>query len=379
MYSLEDFASMFSDRVRMDAYTAAIEKAVRPGDTVVDLGCGPGIFAMLACRAGARRVYAIDTNGVVEYGRQLAAANGFSDRIIFLRGDSRQIHLPERVDVIVSDVRGALPLFSQAIETVCDARDRFLAPGGHFMPLRDTLHAAIVTLPKHYGQISQAWKSVPPLDLSSGLPLVLNTNYRHQLRPRDLMSESRAWHTLNYVSEAGAPAQASFSLPVTRDDVGHGIGIWFETELLDGIGYSTAPREVETVYGHLFLPWLEPVKLHPGDICSVKLSAHLVGGDYVWQWETNLPASESRNSIHFVQSTFYGSLFPPSLLKKRAADFVPVLTEIGQAQRWMLQAMDGKQPLESIAADAVKLFPHIFRRVEDAFNQAAELAEKYSR
>src|SRR4029077_11175915 len=126
-YSLDQFGRMLSDKVRMDAYSAAIVRAVRPGDAVVDLGCGPGVFALLACKAGARAVYAIDTNGAVEFGRPLAAVNGYSDRIHFMRGDSRQMHLPERVNVIVSDVRGVLPLFSQAVGTLEDARVRFLA------------------------------------------------------------------------------------------------------------------------------------------------------------------------------------------------------------------------------------------------------------
>jgi len=129
MYSLEQYATMFADKLRMDAYSAAIARAVRPGDAVVDLGCGPGIFALLACKAGARRVYAIDMDGVVEFGRHLAAVNGFSDRIHFLRGDSRSIHLPERVSVIVSDVRGVVPLHSHAIGTLEDARNRFFGGG----------------------------------------------------------------------------------------------------------------------------------------------------------------------------------------------------------------------------------------------------------
>src|SRR5690349_250101 len=115
---------MFADRVRMDAYTAAIEKSVRPGDAVLDLGSGPGIFALLACKAGARRVYAIDLSEAVEFVRHLATVNGLSDRVHFLRGDSRQIHLPERVNVIISDIRGVLPLFSHAIGTIDDARTR---------------------------------------------------------------------------------------------------------------------------------------------------------------------------------------------------------------------------------------------------------------
>jgi hypothetical protein len=67
------------------------------------------------------------------------------------------------------------------------------------------------------------------------------------------------------------------------------------------------------------------------------------------------------------------------VLQKRAMGFVPVLDESGQAERWLLQAMDGKRHLEEIAAEAVRQFPHVFRRVEDAFNRAAEIAEKYSR
>ncbi len=379
MYSLEQFASMFSDKVRMDAYSAAIAHSVRPSDAVLDLGCGPGVFALLACKAGARRVYAIDMNGVVDFGRQLAAANGFSDRIVFMRGDSRQIHLPERVNVLVSDVRGVLPLFSNAIDTLQDARDRFLVQGGQLIPSRDTLYAAIVALPGAYQQLVGAWKAVPHLDLAQGLPLVLNTIHRHHIKPDQVVSEPRPWHVLDYVVGAKTSAGNRIELPIKKTVIGHGLGVWFQTQLTGDIGYSTEPRAQETVYGHLFLPWLEPVPLDEGEVCSIDLRAHLVGTDYIWQWETSIPAARGHQEVRFAQSTFYGSLFPPSVLQKRAMGFVPVLDESGQAERWLLQAMDGKRHLEEIAAEAVRQFPHVFRRVEDAFNRAAEIAEKYSR
>jgi protein arginine N-methyltransferase 1 len=379
MYSLDEFALMFADKIRMEAYSAAIAQCVRPGDAVVDLGCGPGVFALLACKAGARRVYAIDMDGVVDFGRQLAAANGFGDRILFLRGDSRQIHLPERVNIVVSDVRGVLPLHSNAIDTIENARDRFLEKGGCLLPLKDTLFAAIVELPEHYGQLTRAWSAVPQLDLSSGLPLVLNTVYRHHIKPQQVLSSACSWHVLDYTKGAKIPAQARLELPIARTAIAHGIGIWFQTQLTGDIGYSTEPDSLETVYGHLFLPWLEPVSLHEGEICTVDLRAHLVGKDYVWQWETDIPPSAEHAQVRFVQSSFYGSLFPPSLLQKRAMGFVPVLNEAGQAERWIFQAMDGKRPLEDIAAEAARLFPHVFRHAEDAYNQAAEIAEKFSR
>lgn len=51
---------MVADRPRTDAFAAAIREVVRPTDTVLDVGTGTGILAMLAARAGARKVYAID-------------------------------------------------------------------------------------------------------------------------------------------------------------------------------------------------------------------------------------------------------------------------------------------------------------------------------
>jgi SAM-dependent methyltransferase len=313
MYSLDQFASMFADKVRMDAYSAAIAKYVRPGDAVLDLGCGPGIFALLACKAGARRVYAIDMNSVVDFGRHLAAANGYEEKVQFLCGDSRQVRLPERVNVVISDVRGVLPLYSHSVGTLEDARTRLLVDGGLMLPTRDTLMCAIVEVPKCYRGIADAWKSIPQLDLSAGLPLVLNGVYRERFKPEQVLSDAQPWYSLDYASGAKASASGSVKLSAGRHGVGNGLGLWFETQLGDGISYGTEPRSGDTVYGHTFLPWLEPVQLQEGDICEIDLHANLVGDDYVWRWETRIPAADKRAGfVHFRQSSFYGSVFSPS-------------------------------------------------------------------
>lgn len=379
MYTLDEFASMFADRVRMDAYVGAIQKSVKPGDTVVDLGCGPGIFALLACKAGARKVYAIDVSQITEFARHLATVNGFDDRIHFLCGDSRQIHLPERADVVVSDLRGTLPLFSYAVDTLHDARERFLAEGGQMIPQSDTLVCGIVENARVYEEIAGAWRCLPGLDLSSGLPLVLNNLHYRRLKPDQVVSRGIAWRTLDYTSRTKSIEHDAAQAIVSRNCVGHGLGLWFETQLTDGIGYSSEPSIGDTVYGHVFLPWLEPVPLHEGETCCVDLRANRVGSNYVWQWETRIPSSNGRPAVHFKQSTFYGSVFSPSFLKKHANDFAPVLSETGLAERWLFQSMDGKRNLQDIAAEAFQHFPHVFRRVEDAFNRAADIAEKFSR
>lgn len=380
MYSLDEFGDMIGDKARFGAYAQAIAQTVRPGDTVVDVGCGPGMFALLACRAGARRVYAIESGEVIQFAWQLAAANGFADRIEFFHGTSTQLILPERANVVISDVRGALPLFGEALTALEDARRRFLAEGGAFLPLRDRLFTALIDAGSFYTRITAPWQADETgLNLSPSLPLLLNSIYKTRFKGEQLASEPQCWCTLEYASGANARAEARLEFAAQRAATAHGVAMWFEAELAPGICFSGAPGRPETVYGHVFLPWLVPVNLAEGEPVHLHLRADLVGGEYIWRWDTIFPAKCPGPDREFHQSTFFGANLSSTALRKRAADFVPVLTEAAQADRWILQAMNGKSDLQDIAHSAAERFPHVFARWEDAFRRASELSEKHSR
>ena len=52
--------ALLTDAVRVDAFADAIARVVRPGDVVIDAGTGSGVLAVLAARAGAKQVIAVD-------------------------------------------------------------------------------------------------------------------------------------------------------------------------------------------------------------------------------------------------------------------------------------------------------------------------------
>src|SRR5258706_609933 len=159
MYDIYDHGRMIADRVRGDAYARAIAATVRPGDVVVDLGTGTGVLAVLACRAGARRVYAIEPAGIIEVAREIAAANGCLDRIELLQSDARAIKLAEKANVVIADLRGTIPFFTASLAVLIDARNRFLAEGGALIPQKDIMAAALVESPDAYAVHDQPWAS----------------------------------------------------------------------------------------------------------------------------------------------------------------------------------------------------------------------------
>ena len=380
MYSLRDFGEMIADAGRFGAYAKAIAAAVRPGDAVAEIGCGPAAFSLLACRAGARRVYAIESDDSIHFARQLASANGFADRIEFFQSDSRKTELPERVNVIVSDIRGVLPLYGHAIPSLEDARVRLLAAGGIMIPQRDTLKAAVIEADEFYSRLVAPWrKSVPGVDLSPVLSLILNQSYNSAFKKDQLLTQAQDWGLVDYTAGAPPRVAAELNFQATRDGTAHGVCLWFETKLFEGIGYSSGPESAGSVYGQFFLPWLEPVAVEKDRRIHIELHADLVGQDYIWRWETRFSAAARRAALHFRQSTFQGANFSPHALRCQAVDYAPMLSEAGQADLWMLQRMDGIASLQTVAQSAAEKFPRLFSSWREAFRRAADLSRQFSR
>jgi Ribosomal protein L11 methyltransferase (PrmA)/Arginine methyltransferase oligomerization subdomain len=381
MYSLSGYGSMVADRIRVEAYAQALRNTVRDGSVVVEIGTGPGIFAVLACQLGASRVYAIEPSEIIQVAREVAIANGCVDKIEFYETRSDDVTLPTRADVILSDLRGVLPLFERHIPAIVDARRRFLSPGGVLIPRKDTLWAAIVNAPKAFSELVDPWDCNPlGQDLSPARRLIVNDTQKIRVNPDQLLTTRQLWATLEYGTIENRDIRGELSWRVDRAGTGHGILVWFDAELADGISFSNAPAAPEAIYGSMFFPWNQPVPLASNQTVAVDLEAKLVENDYVWRWITSIePLERSGNPrIHFDQAQLNGAVLSTAQLHRIGADYVPRLSEEGRLRRRTFELMDGKVSLEQIARRLAMEFPQRFPRWENALSYAGGISREYS-
>ena len=380
MYSISGYGSMMWDRVRMPAYEEALRRSVSPGCVVLDLGAGTGIMSLLACRFGARRVYAVEPADAIHLARELAVANGFGDRIVFHQQDSTKLSLPEPVHVIVADLRGVLPLYHGNLAILADARRRFLKPGGRLLPARDTLWAALVEAPTAYHQLVNVWRENGfGFNLEAARRLMANNPVKERVRPEQLLTEPQSWAMLDYTIRDEPNVRGECHWTAQRSGNAHGLCLWFEGLLLDGVPLSNRPGAPEMIYGQNFFPLVESIPIAAGDRVDVTLDARLVGDDYVWSWETQVFSAAGVELAHFRQSTLAATPLTPASLRKRAADHVPVLEADGELDCFILARIDGVQSLEAIARQTAATFPERFATWLQALARVGELSQKYSR
>jgi protein arginine N-methyltransferase 1 len=380
MYSLAGYGNMIEDRVRIDAYARALRKTVRPGSVVLELGTGPGIFAVLACQLGARRVYAIEPDPIIQVAREIAAANGCADRIEFIEDMSTRVTLPAQADVIVSDLRGVVPLFELHLPSIADARRRLLAPGGTLIPKRDAIWVSLVEGPEQYARIVDCWEKNPlQQNLAAARRLAVNDFQKSRFTPQQLLAPPQLWATLEYDTVECPDVRGTLQFSVQRVGIGHGLAVWFDTCLADGIGFSNAPGTTETVYGSAFFPWSEPVSLLEGQQVRVDLEATLRDGNYFWRWNAEIDAGGDGAARRLAQSQLSGAVLSLEQIRRSASDFVPQLSDEGSLHRRALDLMNGKNSLEQIAQQLAEEFPQRFSRWQQALPYAAKPSQEYSR
>jgi predicted RNA methylase len=158
---------MLNDHARTAFFISALQQTVQPGDVVLDIGTGSGVLAIAAARAGAKKVYAIEAGRMAEIAEKIVKQTEVAGKIEIIRGWSTNISLPEKADVLVSEIIGDDPLKENILPVFIDARARLLKPGAKIIPHLMKLFVLPVQVP---GSIIQN-RTLQSVDLDKWMQL----------------------------------------------------------------------------------------------------------------------------------------------------------------------------------------------------------------
>jgi len=229
---------LLTDTARNRAFYSALKRHVTKETSVLDIGSGTGVWAIVAARLGAKHVVAIEQDPLlIGLIKSLAKANGVSERIEAIAGDSRRIALGTKFDIVVSETIGNLAFEEQIVPIMIDARQRLLEPGGVLIPKSVSLVAAPAHLKSRHKKIPAGIAAEYDIfeSLSLNIPVGLSDKSRLKLigDPQDLARVDLA--TVNAMPEF---ADLTVRWEVEDASKVNCFAVWAEATLAEGISMA---------------------------------------------------------------------------------------------------------------------------------------------
>jgi protein arginine N-methyltransferase 1 len=152
------------------------------------------------------------------------------------------------------------------------------------------------------------------LDLRSFTRYSVNYPVQRHFPPSHLVGDFFLWATLDYgvLDSPHVSGTAEWVLP--RAATLHGLLVWFDSELAEGIGFSNHPAEPRKIFGQFFLPCEHPIPFAAGDRVRATISADPVSAGYCYQWETVADDARGKQKASFRQSGFLSTFISPKAL-----------------------------------------------------------------
>ncbi len=271
---IEYHRTLLADRVRNAAFHEALRRVVVKGKTTVaDIGAGTGFLGFLAAKLGARRVDFYERADIAAVARKLLRHNRLTNcRIAEIH--STDVATPDRVDVVVSETLGNYPFEENIVETLNDARARFLTPGGIVIPRAVEQFVCPVTAERFLSELS-TWDEVGyGLDFAPAKTMTLNNIYVRQFLPGDLLGSGAAaqsWDKLAFDRTNKTTRSGDASWPIKKRTRVYGLALWWSAELVEGVSLATGPLDPKTHWEQLYLPALAPITVEPGQTLGARL------------------------------------------------------------------------------------------------------------
>ncbi|MEZ5819115.1 MAG: 50S ribosomal protein L11 methyltransferase [Hyphomicrobiaceae bacterium] len=264
------------DGRRNRTYDEALRASVQHGSSVLEIGTGSGILAMMAARAGAGHVYTIEIEPLLaEAARRNIADNGFQDRITVINKDAMSVvgvDLPHRCDAVVHEIISSDLLAEGVLPLLNSARANLLVPDALYLPRHVAAHGMLIGDDVFdVGSTTQCQEGLSLSGLDRLGKKVRAKNGPLEIRyPLSLPSE-----LLRFDLACGAEARdanATVKMEVVGNGLARGILQWISFSFPDGREYANPP-DVASCWSLRLYPFAEPLPVSEGRQVEVHVQA----------------------------------------------------------------------------------------------------------
>ncbi len=270
---------MMNEGSRNEAYFAALKSAVTNGLDVLEIGTGSGLLAMMAAKAGAKRVTTCEVEPLLaDTAKQIITDNGYTGEISVVQKRSLDLNLgedlPEKANILVSEIFSSELLAEGVLQSIEDAKERLLKPGANIIPKVGSIMVGLfggqdidrnLFVEDSLGFDLQHFNSIVPRK---------QTVLRHDLNI-EMQSDDFEAFRFEFEVEKEFPAEAKeLQLTATKDGRCSGIIQWIRLELDDEIEYQNHPRDKSPVSNWQCCAYLfsQPIDLQAGQTVIISAS-----------------------------------------------------------------------------------------------------------
>lgn len=237
---------MMNDTRRNTAFDAAIRACVKADSLVLDIGTGSGLLAMMAARAGARRVYTCEMVPLIATkAREIVRLNGLEDVVTVITRKSMDLRigedLPARADVLITETFDVGLLGEAAVPIIEHARFELLTPSARIVPAGATIIAMLIE--------SESLRAKGWIGEAAGFDLSAFNEYRPIGFQQETalgaecrrLSEDFEVFSFDFHGAQIVPAERRLSVVASADGPCHGVVFWYRLHLDNRHHIDTAP------------------------------------------------------------------------------------------------------------------------------------------
>jgi protein arginine N-methyltransferase 1 len=250
--------NLLSDKQRLSAIKEAIDENIEKGDVVADLGAGAGVLSYLAADK-ADTVYAVEMDREVhKKGQKIMEKEGV-ENVNYIRGDAREVELPEKVDVVMCEMLDTalaaelqVPVMNYAVEKLC-GEDSTVIP-------RDAKTSARL-IQSDYEFYGGAFR-LPHFE-------------EYGSRKSEVFSDEIAYHHVSFDEKNAELVEQKITMTAEKGGIINGMQLNTDVRFGEGLDFVGASPWLNAP---LNLPFDTDIEVETGQEVTVKVSYQLGGG-----------------------------------------------------------------------------------------------------